>query len=181
MLLLALAQLNLHTSQREGPPTRRVLLRAAMALPALGLSGLASARDTPMREALDLRLASADQSAAKSLDRLPQRPLVLLLSVRGCPFCEFVRRSYLLPMNREGQTNAWQVSIDRAGELRDFAGQITSPRAWAQARGSRTTPTLLFLSAEGKALAEPLIGVVSSEFYGVMLEERLATAARAIN
>ncbi len=144
--------------------TRRKLLWACAASAGLPQTGLA--RDTPMREAVDLK-QSAQSSAG---------PMALLFSIKGCPFCEFVRKSYLLPMNREGIVNAWQVSIDRAGTLVAFDGSVQAPRAWAGQLNVRQTPTLMFLSGQGNSVAEPLIGVVSSEFYGAMLEQRIASA-----
>jgi thioredoxin-related protein len=120
---------------------------------------------------MDMRVAFAESTPAK--------PFVLLASLRGCPFCEFVRRSYLVPMNQEGRINAWQLSIDRNAPVIGFSGNSVAARNKATSLGVRTTPTVLFLGVGGKPLAEPLVGVVSSEFYGAVLDERLKAASKA--
>lgn len=145
---------------------RRALLLAAVAAPAATF-----ARETALREVMDMRVAFAAGA--------PNKPFVLLASLQGCPFCEFVRRSYLVPMNKEGQVNAWQLSIDRNAPVIGFSGNSFAARTRATALGVRTTPTVLFLGATGKPLAEPIVGVVSSEFYGAVLDERLKAAIRA--
>jgi hypothetical protein len=38
-------------------------------------------------------------------------PLVLLVSLPGCPYCELVRRNYLLPARKEAGLQAWQLNV----------------------------------------------------------------------
>ncbi len=108
-------------------------------------------------------------------------PLVLLVSLPGCPFCELVRRSYLLPARRDAGLHAWQLDItDRSTALAGFDG--TASTAAAQIRGwnATFTPTVLVFGPQGQELAERLVGIAVPDFYGAYLEERLATARKAV-
>ena len=108
-------------------------------------------------------------------------PLVLMLTLRGCVFCELVRNSYLHPLMREGRLVAVQLDIqDKASTVLDFRGQSSTPAALAEAWRLSVTPTLLFLGPEGRELAERLEGVSSTDFYGHYLEQRVEAARAAL-
>lgn len=108
-------------------------------------------------------------------------PLVLLISLPGCPFCERVRRSYLIPAAQETGAQVWQLNItDGQTPLTAFDGRSTTARAQAHAWQSTFTPTVLFLGPQGQELAERLVGIASPDFYGAYLDDRLATARQAL-
>jgi hypothetical protein len=107
-------------------------------------------------------------------------PLVLLISLPGCPYCELVRRNYLLPARNESGLEAWQLHIsDNSTPLIGFDGKSTTAAAWTKAWKATFTPTVLFLGPDGQKLAEPLVGVAVPDFYGAYLDERLASARTA--
>ena len=108
-------------------------------------------------------------------------PLVVMVTLRGCTFCDLVRNSYLHPLMREGRLIAVQLDLqDKASAIEDFAGRKTTPAALAEAWKARLTPTLYFFGPGGRELAERLEGVTSTDFYGHYLEERVAAARRAL-
>ncbi|HEY3048298.1 MAG TPA: hypothetical protein VGJ72_12680, partial [Polaromonas sp.] len=108
-------------------------------------------------------------------------PLVLLVSLPGCPYCELVRRNYLLPARHEAGLQAWQLNItDRTTPLIGFDGKASSAAAQISAWKANFTPTVLFLGERGQELAERLVGVAVPDFYGAYLEERLTTARKAL-
>lgn len=138
------------------------------------LPGLARAVDTalPVPESLP---AAAKVAAAK------KEPLVLLVSLPGCPYCEVVRRNYLLPARRDDGLHAWQLNItDRSTPLVGFDGKATTAAAQVAAWKAGFTPTVLFLGPTGQELAERLVGLASLDFYGAYLDERLATARKVL-
>jgi thioredoxin-related protein len=144
-------------------------LAASLALPQLAL-----AKDTALPVPTSLP-AAAGIAAAKN------EPLVLLVSLPGCPYCELVRRNYLLPAQRDGSLYAWQLNIsDRTTPLTGFDGKVTTAAAQVAAWKAGFTPTVLFLGPAGQDLAERLVGLASVDFYGAYLEERLAQARRAV-
>ena len=103
-------------------------------------------------------------------------PLVLLVSLPGCPYCELVRRSYLLPMRAEG-LQAFQINVtDSRQPVRDFAGAVSNGAALARQWKASFTPTVLFFDARGNEIAQRLVGVAVPDFYGAYLDAELATA-----
>lgn len=145
------------------------VLAAGLAVPQLAL-----AKDTALP-------VPASLPAAAGIAALKNEPLVLLVSLPGCPFCELVRRNYLLPGQRDGSLHAWQLNIsDRATPLTGFDGQVTTAAAQVAAWKAGFTPTVLFLGPAGQDLAERLVGLASTDFYGAYLEERLAQARKAV-
>lgn len=119
-------------------------------------------------------------AAADAATRLGE-PLVLLITLPSCPFCELVRRSYLLPARQDAGLQAWQLDVtDRTTALLGFDGRPTTAALQTTAWKARFTPTVLFLGARGQELAERLVGIAVPDFYGTYLEDRLATARKAL-
>lgn len=117
--------------------------------------------------------ATVDATAARG------EPLVVMITLRGCVYCELVRNSYLHPLMREGRLIAIQLDLqDKATAIQDFGGTTTTPAALAEAWKVRLTPTVFFFGPEGRELAERLDGVTSTDFYGSYLDDRLDTARR---
>jgi thioredoxin-related protein len=118
---------------------------------------------------------AAQAAAAKG------QPLVVMITLAGCPYCEIVRRQYLLPMRREGLVHAVQLDVmDRSGNLQGFDGKMSTPAALASSWKARFTPTVLFFGPDGRELAERLVGVAVPEFYGEYLEARLNEARKKL-
>ena len=135
---------------------------------------LAWAKDTTLP--VPVSLPDAAQAAAAR-----KEPLVLLISLPGCPYCELVRRNYLLPARRDAGLQAWQLNItDRTTPLVGFSGKATTAAEQVALWKAGFTPTVLFLGANGQDLAERLVGLASLDFYGAYLDERLKTARAAL-
>lgn len=146
--------------------------RALAAL--LGLPLLAWGRDSALPVPRSLQ-QSARALAARG------EPLVLLVSLPGCPFCELVRRSYLMPLVEEVGLQAMQIDVtDERTELLDFQGRASRQAALARAWKATFTPTVLFFGPTGEEVAERLVGIAVPDFYGGYLEQRLETARRKI-
>ncbi|MES2363962.1 MAG: hypothetical protein V4646_19485 [Pseudomonadota bacterium] len=144
-------------------------LAGAVVLPAL-----AFAKDSALPVPSSLPLAAA-AAAAKG------EPLVLLVSLPGCPFCELVRRNYLLPARSDSGLQAWQLDItNNSTPLLAFGGKTTTAALQISAWKATFTPTVLFLGPQGQELAERLVGIAVPDFYGAYLEERLLTARKAL-
>ncbi|MBW8467807.1 MAG: hypothetical protein A3B67_18525 [Burkholderiales bacterium RIFCSPHIGHO2_02_FULL_66_10] len=108
-------------------------------------------------------------------------PLVVMTTLSGCPYCDLVRNSYLLPMRREGKVQAVQIDIrDRSSNLQGFMGENTTPAEQARLWKARFAPTVLFLGPKGQELAERLVGVAVPDFYGDYLDARLMEARKRL-
>ncbi|MFM2398503.1 MAG: hypothetical protein RL341_660 [Pseudomonadota bacterium] len=99
-------------------------------------------------------------------------PLVVLVSRSDCTFCHEVRVQYLAPMQKEGVLTAVELVSDYKGSVRLDAQPIGYAQA-ARQLGARFYPTVLFLDAALKPVAEPLIGAGMAGFYGGYLERAL--------
>jgi thioredoxin-related protein len=140
--------------------------------------------------ALSAVWAHAKDSALPVPTSLPQaalaakakgEPLVVLITLPGCVYCEMVRRSYLLPARLGNDLPAWQLNVnDNTTPLAGFDGKPTTAARQAKAWKATFTPTVLFIGSQGQELAERLVGIAVPDFYAAYLDQRLATARKAL-
>ena len=124
--------------------------------------------------------ASLPQAAAAA--RARGEPLVVMVTLRGCAFCDVVRRHHLLPMLRRGEVHAVQIDmLDRATRLEAFDGRRLTGQEQARAWRITVAPTLLFFDERGRELAERMEGMGLADFYGPYLEERLRLARQRLS
>ena len=124
---------------------------------------------------LPIDLAQVSRAAAQG-----GQPLVLMVSLPGCPWCELLRRNYLTPLRAQGLPAFEFMVNDRSNALRDFQGKNTLPAALASQWKVSITPTLLFFNAQGQEIAPRIEGVASADFVGAVIDERLASARERI-
>ncbi|TFZ05062.1 hypothetical protein EZ242_00975 [Ramlibacter rhizophilus] len=121
------------------------------------------------------RSLAVDLAAALALGQ----PLVVMVSLHGCPWCKLVRESYLAPLRREQQLPVVQVDMGSQERLQDFAGVLRTHGEMVRAWQVRSAPTLLFFGREAREVAPRLVGA-STDFYGAYLEQRIEQARRAV-
>ena len=139
--------------------TRRLLLLMPLAA-AVARPGIAA--ELPAPESLAEALVEALRAG---------RPLIVMASLHGCPFCRVVRDHYLAPLRADtGQPVAQRPGTGRV-QLHD-----RQLRTW----GVKVLPTVLFFGKGGREAAERLVGASIPDFYGAYLEERLRTATKSI-
>lgn len=152
-------------------PDRR---HALQVLAALGTAGLprvyAAGRGLPLSASLPQELAQA---------LAEHQPLVVMVSLRNCPFCEVVRNNYLAPMHEREGLPVVQVNMLEPLATLDTSGQTTTHDALVRAWGVKVAPTVLFLGAQGKEVAPRLAGG-AHDFYSASLDNRLDQARRAM-
>lgn len=108
------------------------------------------------------------------------QPLVVMVSLEGCPFCRVARDSYLAPMMRQEGVPVVQIDMRTSVAVRDFKQAAVTHDALARAWGIKVAPTVLFFGPGGKEVAERLVGGYIPDFYGAYLDERMQTARAAI-
>ena len=171
--------------QEKRPHRRRFLVIAGAGL-ALPLAALAQVR--PDQEARGSRGLAQSQalpyppSLRQALaEALSQRsPLVVMVSLEGCPFCRTVRDSHLLPLLREGTTAVVQIDQRSAMPVDDFQGTPVTHDQQTRTWGIRVAPTLLFFGPNAREIAPRLVGASLPDFYGAYLEDRLIQARKAL-
>ncbi|MDO8717495.1 MAG: hypothetical protein Q7K20_00720 [Polaromonas sp.] len=139
---------------------------AAAALPAWGAGAV-----LPAPQSLPDELAQALKIG---------QPLVVMVSLDGCPFCHVARNNYLAPLRQQEGVPVFQIDWRSAAAVRDFdRGAVTHAqlvRAWK----IKVAPTVLFFGPGGKEVAERLEGGYIEDFYGAYLTQRLQQARAAI-
>jgi thioredoxin-related protein len=130
----------------------------------------------PVPHTRDLR---ADARAAAQNGQ----PLLLFITLEGCPFCARVRESYLGPMSRDADQNQRALirELPIEATVPDFEGKPRLGREIAADMKISMYPTVVLVDATGKLLAAPLVGFTSPDFYGAYLDERIDTAHGKVN
>lgn len=140
----------------------------------------------PLALAVASRTAAAELPAPASLaDALADalragRPLIVMASLHGCPFCRVVRDHYLAPLREDTGQPVVQLDTASSQPVRDFSGALTTHDRQLRAWGVKVLPTVLFFGKGGREAAERLVGASIPDFYGAYLEERLRTATKNI-
>jgi len=106
-------------------------------------------------------------------------PLVVMVSLEGCPFCGVARNNYLAPLRAEGRLDIVQVDMRTSRPLKDFQGQPLTHDQMVRRWAIKVAPTVLFFGRGGAEVAERLVGGYLPDFYGAYLDERLQQARRA--
>ncbi len=107
-------------------------------------------------------------------------PLVVMVSLEGCPFCAVARNNYLGPLRAEGRLAIVQVDMRTARALRDFQGQPLTHDQMTRRWAIKLAPTVLFFGRGGAEVAERLVGGMLPDFYGAYLDQRLEAARRSV-
>jgi thioredoxin-related protein len=155
------------------------------------MSNLCSRRDVVLRGALagaGLWGAAVQRAAAATLPVAPSlalalqqgQPLVVMVSLEGCPFCRVARDSYLAPLSREQGVPVVQVDMRSPQAIHDVAGRTTTHEQLIRDWRVRVAPTVLFLGKAGVELAPRLVGGLLPDFYGAYLHERVAAAQASV-
>lgn len=137
---------------------------------------------SPVVQAQDRNLTIPNSLAEELAAALKRRsPLLVMVSLPGCPFCKIARTNYLLPLQR--QTGLAMVQVDMRSQqmLVGFDGVAQTQEQWVRSSGIKIAPTVLFHGAGGLEVAERLVGGYIQDFYGYYLDERVRAAKLAVS
>ena len=152
-------------------PRRHVLQGLALCMAGMTTwDAMAAPVALPTTDSLQASLAQALQA---------KQPLVVMVSLHGCPFCKVVRENYLHPLLASG-LQVVQVDMRDNRALIDFDGTSLTQDAWVRKQGIKLAPTVLFFGAQGREVATRLKGAYLPDFYGAYLDEQLAVARRVV-
>ena len=152
---------------------RRSLMAALVMLASLPcLPVMAAAVETPLPFAQHL-----PQLAAASVKQ--GLPLVVLVSLTDCAYCEQIRFKHLAPLARTG-VPVWQIHLDTDAKLVNFDGKTITERQFAKDLKARVAPTVYFFDAQGRQIAEPLAGTMLDDFYAAYLDNAIAAARQKL-
>jgi thioredoxin-related protein len=150
---------------------RRMFLQCVGATSLFAFSSNLYARTTFVPDSVT-SLPEAIIQAQKS-----QRPLVLIVTLPHCPYCEVVLNQYLWPIRNE--ITLFQISVKSSENLKDFDGTLITQAAWSRKAKIKVAPTLIFFGEDSVEIAPRLIGISSEDYYGAYLDERISKAKLA--
>ena len=142
----------------------------ALGLLALGRPVWAAGKALPLSVSLRDELAVALKA---------RQPLVVMVSLHSCPWCEAVRNNYLAPMHAQEGLPVVQIDMRSTAPSRTPVGAATTHDALVRTWGVKVAPTLLFLGPGGAEVAERLVGG-ATDFYAASLDKRLAQGRQAL-
>lgn len=127
--------------------------------------------------ALAQLLAADDLAQLAAEARAKRVPVLVAFMQQSCPYCAIARRDHLLPLQASPQWRERvlirEVETDRSTPLRDFSGAATTHRAFAKKHDVRRVPTLIVFDADGKAVGQPLTGLLTQDFYQLYIEQAI--------
>ena len=133
---------------------------------------------------------SAAVPLAKNLEAAGQqaladcKPLLLEFSAVACDYCRLLEAEILNPtlLNRDYDQRVLmrKLLIDHPRRLQGFDGDAISAEQLAEKYRVFVTPTLLFVDAQGRELAERMVGVTTLDFYGGYLDIALEEAQQKL-
>lgn len=149
--------------------SRRRVALLPFALGAVGWG--AGAATLPAPESLAAELAAALRA---------RKPLVVMASLEGCPFCRMARDSYLAPLLRETGQPVVQLDLGSRQAVRNFDGLAATHDDILRGWRVGVAPTVLFFGRGGREVAPRLAGASIPDFYGAYLDDRLRMAQRSL-
>ncbi len=150
--------------------SRRQCILAGAAVGLLGAAP-ALAASLPAPASLPEALAAALKNAS---------PLVVMVSLAGCPFCAIARDNYLVPMQGQAGLSIVQLDMRSRQMVQDFSGASQTQDQVIRSWGVKVAPTVLFFGRGGVEVAERMVGGYIPDFYGAYLDDRLRMARAAV-
>jgi thioredoxin-related protein len=96
-------------------------------------------------------------------------PVMVLFTTPSCPYCEQVKREYLIPMQKDPAYRARviirEVTINSTAPLTGFDGTLTTEGAFAAAHKVYLVPTVMVFDTQGNAASEPVVGLLIPDYY----------------
>jgi thioredoxin-related protein len=110
-----------------------------------------------------------------------KRPILILFSREGCPYCIQIKREILKPMlisgNYADKIIIREIILNSAVTLLNFNGSTVKASELAYKYSIEITPTLLFLGPNGKELAERIVGINTIDLFSYYVDQAIDTAA----
>jgi thioredoxin-related protein len=112
--------------------------------------------------------------------RVERLPILLAFSAIECPYCDDLEEEFLQPMLLSGDYKdkiiIRKLVLDNGSRVRDFSGRSLEAAQLAHDYRVFVTPTILFVDADGRELAQRMIGINTLELFGGYLDGCIDTA-----
>jgi thioredoxin-related protein len=121
-----------------------------------------------------------DWSLVAKEARAEKLPVVVIVTGNGCGHCERLRHDLLSDPSTcallNGKAVARVLPRETGGKITDFDGERVRSRIFLSRYDVFATPTLLFLDAAGRPVAEQLVGYNDEDSYRDLISDRLDQA-----
>jgi thiol-disulfide isomerase/thioredoxin len=101
-------------------------------------------------------------------------PVMVLFTTPSCPYCEQVKREYLVPMHKDrayrNRVIIREVTVNATTPLTGFDGTPTTEGAFAAAHKVFLVPTVMVFDTQGAATSEAIVGLLIPDYYFGYLE-----------
>ncbi|MHB1354320.1 MAG: SoxW family protein [Thiobacillus sp.] len=143
---------------------------------ALGAAGSAGAAEG---------LVSAKDFQADARTAAKRRvPILVLFSSPDCPYCDRVKREYLVPMHKDpayrGRVVIREVTVDAATPLKGFKGGATTHGEFSADHKVYMVPTVKVFDTHGDPAGDAIVGLLSADYYFGYLENAIDEGARKV-
>lgn len=119
-----------------------------------------------------------------ALAREKQIPILILFSAPGCGYCMRLREQVLIPttFNAEYDDKVIMLEVEsgNAEPLIDFDGHTITHADFVAKHRVGFSPTVKFFDAKGREVAEPIIGLVTVDYYGGFMDQGIDKATAKI-
>ncbi len=135
----------------------------------LALPGAARAVDSLVHAT---NLQADARTAAKR-----RAPLLVVFTSPHCPYCERVKREYLIPMHKDpayrSRVVIREVTIGATDPLTGFDGTSTTEGAFAAAHKVFMVPTVQVFDTQGNTVGDAIVGLLIPDYYFGYLESAI--------
>ena len=101
-------------------------------------------------------------------------PVMVLFTTPSCPYCDQVKREYLVPMHNDranrNRVIIREVTVNATTPLTGFDGKITTEGAFAAASKVFMVPTVMVFDTQGTATSDAIVGLLIPDYYFGYLE-----------
>lgn len=113
-----------------------------------------------------------------------QVPILVLFSSPTCPYCERIKREYLLPMQKDPayrkKVIIREVTVGASTPLIEYDGTTTTEGAFAADHKVFMVPTVKVLDTHGEDASEAIVGLLIPDFYFGYLEAAIEDGLRKV-
>lgn len=103
-----------------------------------------------------------------------QVPIMVVFTTPTCPYCDIVKRDYLVPMHKDrayrSRVIIRELAVNSDAALTGFDGKTTTEAAFAAAAKVFVVPTVMVFDSRGEPVGEPIVGLLIPDFYFGYLE-----------
>jgi thioredoxin-related protein len=127
-------------------------------------------------------------SNIKELSQLAQEknlPLLILFSMKHCPFCKRIKSDFLVPMlisgDYEDKVIIRELDIDRSSDIIGLSGNTIKSIEFTRKMNISVFPTMIFIDYKGKQLTEKIIGLNTPSLFGGRIDDAIDEANKKLN